>query len=1176
MPKGEQLIMAKNATHTTQAATIDAGATLELTGAGSGSITFSASTGTLVLDHSTLFTGELINLTGDGNPSSSDQIDLEDIAFVPGTRELYAGNSSGGVLTVTDTQNHAASISLIGNYTNSTFTLSSDGHGGTTVIDPPVTPFPLGVDVGNPNADSPSEEAAFDANFNAFSALMGAKPQYLDQFGNQSDPISQWVGQASWNAEFVAQSPVLKNVTPVIGLPMSSTAPGSGTADQFYQAFAAGTYNFVLQGMVKAWADSGFTTQIWRPGWEMNVSSMPSYVGNDAATQADWVKAFQHISTVLHAAGQADGVNVEVMWNPNVENYSNAGNVIQTAYPGNQYVDIIGADVYGDVYPYGSPTQLYDWDKSGQVLNSPNPVYDTSVKQWAADPVNLLHYYTDPAANQWSLDGSAGHATTLQDLIDLAKSTGKPLAIAETGAGNTVDGAGLADNPTFVQWLSQTLQQSGVPISFVNIWDTNAGGNYEFSNASDGKPLEAAAWAKYFGAGAVPAPTLVSFSPDSNVVGDGITNVNHLTLTGTAVAGSTVEVFDGTTEIGTATASASDAWSFATATLADGTHAFTSEAMNSTGNVSAASAALNVTVDTIAPNAPDIISATPSAAALLVTGTAEAGSTVKLYEGATLLGSGQANASGTWDINTGSLSPGTHDFTATAMDAAGNVSVLSAVVMGPTPTVIETFGSTSLSEVGTNFFFSANGTGTELEYGGVPFVAGQFGTWVPLGAEATSSGYDVAWKNTASGLYTVWSTDSNGNFTSNLLSNVSGTSGALESIETTLHQDLNGDGVIGVVPVTIETSGSTSLVQVSSNYFLDPLAGGTGVTVEYGGVPFVAGQFGTWVPLGAEATSSGYDVAWKNTASGLYTVWSTDSNGNFTSNLLSNVSGTSAAFELIENTLHQDLNGDGIIDTPATVIEATGHVQVTLSHMTQAATIDAGATLELTGADSGSITFSGATGTLVLDHSSSFTGKLINLTGNGNPLSSDQIDLKDVAFGSGTTYSYAGNSSGGVLTISDAQHHTANISLVGNYTDSTFTLSSDGQGGTIAIDPPKDNFAFASNPAPANAPTTPSVTVGGAGNDGFVFHQPAGNGGQSGFGHDALALNAENSHLLALANDAQSEHQWMDAGRDVSFSHSTSPIVTHFAEIHAGHYMISLRPAGARWYALATGSQCPP
>jgi len=1032
MPKGKQFIMAKNPIHTTQAATIDAGATLELTGADSGSITFSGSTGTLVLDHSTLFTGELINLTGDGNLSSSDQIDLKDIAFVSGTTESYAGNSSGGVLTVTDAQDHAANISLVGNYTNSTFTLSSDGHGGTTVIDPPVTPFALGVDVGNPNADSPSEEAAFDANFNAFSALMGAKPQYLDQFGNQSDPISQWVGQATWDAVSVAQSPVLKNVTPVIGLPMSSTAPGSGTADQFYKAFAAGTYDSVLQGMVKAWANSGFTSQIWRPGWEMNVSSMPSYAGNDAATQADWVKAFQHISTVLHAAGQADGVNVQIMWNANVQNYSDAGNVIQTAYPGNQYVDIIGADVYGDVHPYGSLTQLYDWDKSGQVLNSPNPVYDTSVKQWAADPINLLHYYTYPASNQWSLDGSAGHATTLQDLIDLAKSSGKPLAIAETGAGNTADGAGLADNPTFVQWLSQTLQQSGVPVSFVNIWDSNGGGNYEFSNAADGKPLEAAAWAKYFGAAAVLAPTLASFSPDSNVVGDGITNVNHLTLTGTAVAGSTVEVFDGTTEIGTATANGSGAWSFATATLADGTHAFTSKAMDAAGDVSAASAALTVTVDTIAPNAPNIISDTPSATAFLVTGTAEAGSTVKLYEGANLLGTGQASTSGTWDINTGSLSPGTHDFTATATDAAGNVSVPSAAldpVIGLT--VIETSGSTSLSEVGTDFFFSADGTGPELKYGGATVVAGQFGAW--------------------------------------------------------------------------------------------------------------------WVPLGVEATSSGYDVAWKSTATGLYTVWSTDSNGNFTSNLLSNVSGTSVALESMENTLHQDLNGDGIIDTPATVVEATGNVQVTLSHMTQAATIDAGATLELTGADSGSITFNDATGTLVLDHSSSFTGKLINLTGNGNPSSSDQIDLKDIGFGSGTTYSYAGNSSGGILTISDAQNHTANISLVGNYTNSTFTLSSDGHNGTLVIDPPMNGFDFSSVPAHGAVPASAPVVAARLGSDGFVFDRAESFGSVTGAGVEGINAHGGQLTLVEAAIRSEFDHQ-------PELFHFAALVDTHFADFH--HFML--------------------
>ncbi len=379
------------------------------------------------------------------------------------------------------------------------------------------TPFPLGVFVGNPNYFNSNEEASFEANFNAFSTLMKSKPQFLDQYGDQRLPVSQWVGQTSWNAASMAQSPVLKDVTPVIGLPMTSTASGSGTPDQFYKDFAAGKYNSVLKDMVKTWADNGFTTQIWRPGWEMNIDTMPSYAGDDAATRADWVKAFQHISTVLHAAGHAEGVNVQVAWNPSVVNYSHAGNVIETAYPGNQYVDIIAADVYGDVFPYGSSTHLYDWDKSGQVLNSSHPIYDGSVRQWAADPVNLEHYYTYPASNQWSLDGSEGHATTLQQLIDLAKSTGKPFAIAETSAGNTHDGAGLTDNPTFVQWLADTLHQSGVKVSFVNVWNSNSGGEYHFTSSADHKPLEAAAWAKYFGdpptSASAPATTKSSLAP---------------------------------------------------------------------------------------------------------------------------------------------------------------------------------------------------------------------------------------------------------------------------------------------------------------------------------------------------------------------------------------------------------------------------------------------------------------------------------------------------------------------------------------------------------------------------------------------------------------------------------------------------------------------------------------
>ena len=83
----------------------------------------------------------------------------------------------------------------------------------------------------------------------------------------------------------VPVTPAAKTMTPVIGLPMTSTAIGTPTADQMYKKFASGMYDSVLQGVVKAWADNGFKVQYWRPGWEMNLNSMPSYAGDDAATR---------------------------------------------------------------------------------------------------------------------------------------------------------------------------------------------------------------------------------------------------------------------------------------------------------------------------------------------------------------------------------------------------------------------------------------------------------------------------------------------------------------------------------------------------------------------------------------------------------------------------------------------------------------------------------------------------------------------------------------------------------------------------------------------------------------------------------------------------------------------------------------------------------------------------
>ena len=72
--------------------------------------------------------------------------------------------------------------------------------------------------------------------------------------------------------------------------------------------------------------------------------------------------------------------------------------------------------------------------------------------------------------------------------------------------------------------------------------------------------------------------------------------------------------------------------------------------------------------------------------------------------------------------------------------------------------------------------------------------------WTPIGAVQTASGYDVAWKNPASGLFTIWMTDSNGTYISNTV-NVPGNNIALENFETIFNQDLNGDSIVGPPPL---------------------------------------------------------------------------------------------------------------------------------------------------------------------------------------------------------------------------------------------------------------------------------------------------------------------------------------------------------------------------------------
>ncbi|WP_161855923.1 M10 family metallopeptidase C-terminal domain-containing protein [Bradyrhizobium sp. CCBAU 051011] len=262
-----------------------------------------------------------------------------------------------------------------------------------------------------------------------------------------------------------------------------------------------------------------------------------------------------------------------------------------------------------------------------------------------------------------------------------------------------------------------------------------------------------------------------------------------------------------------------------------------------------------------------------------------------------------------------------------AIDLTGNIAITLSELIGvySTPVVIESFGSTNLTQVGSNYYLYNSGVGPQLQYLGAPVVTGQISGWSPIAAEQISGGYQVVWKANGADQYTLWTTDSSGKFVSYIPA-MPGSSLVLESAETTFQQDLNGDGLLGIRTAVIESFGSTSLTQVANNYYL--YNSGVGPQLQYLGAPVVAGQISGWAPIAAEQISGGYQVVWKANGADQYTLWTTDSSGKFVSYIPA-MSGSSSVLESAETTFQQDLNGDGLIGIPTVVIESSGSTSLT-------------------------------------------------------------------------------------------------------------------------------------------------------------------------------------------------------------------------------------------------------
>ena len=284
---------------------------------------------------------------------------------------------------------------------------------------------------------------------------------------------------------------------------------------------------------------------------------------------------------------------------------------------------------------------------------------------------------------------------------------------------------------------------------------------------------------------------------------------------------------------------------------------------------------------------------------------------------------GNADEYGLWNVNADgdylstAFGPVTaNDLRLLSLEPAFQTDINGDGELGPPTTVIEDFGATDLLERGGRFFLGDDTShGPALVYQGAEVTDGMFGSWRPIGAEATDHGYAVAWRNGNADLYSVWNTDSDGNFLSSAFGGVDGGDFRLQAREPSFQQDLNGDTVIGPRTTIIEDAGETSLVALADRFALWD-ENSQGPELAFHGAAVTNDAFGAWRPIGAEETAEGFLVAWRNGNADQYSVWNTDAHGNYLSNALGVVGGNNPGFVALETTFQQDLNGNGVIGTP--------------------------------------------------------------------------------------------------------------------------------------------------------------------------------------------------------------------------------------------------------------------
>jgi hypothetical protein len=230
--------------------------------------------------------------------------------------------------------------------------------------------------------------------------------------------------------------------TMVWGVPMlpcggPDTACQTNVSD--YNLVASGGADGYFKTLAQNLVAAGFGSSYIRLGWEFNSSQMGWAICNQQGSAADswindFVPAFRNIVTSMRSVS---GANFKFIWNPiDTSSSSCPGVHLESLYPGDSYVDVVGLDVYD-----GIATSMSDATRFSDLLNGTG-----SGGYVAESPEDV---------NGQSFNGE-GYG--LKWLAAFGKAHNKEISLPEWGLDSTSQDAGGGDDAYFVTQMADWIK----------------------------------------------------------------------------------------------------------------------------------------------------------------------------------------------------------------------------------------------------------------------------------------------------------------------------------------------------------------------------------------------------------------------------------------------------------------------------------------------------------------------------------------------------------------------------------------------------------------------------------------------------------------------------------------------------------------------------------------------